>query len=97
MKRLTIAALIACFALPALSADDVIYLATASGEIKSRPADDAYLSSPVVVIIPAETGPFKFKAYNLWADPLPFDYWLPFEQIKSWDTLFVPLDGPEAL
>ena len=90
-------ALIACFALPALRADDVIYLAADSGEIKSRPADDAYLSSQVVVIIPAETGPFKFKAYNPWADPLPFDYGLPFEQIKSQDTLFVPLDGPEAL
>ena len=90
-------ALIACFALPALSADDVIYLAADSGEIKSRPADDAYLSSQVVVIIPAETGPFKFKAYNPWADPLPFDYRLPFEHIKSHDTLFVPLDGPEAL
>ena len=90
-------ALIACFALPALSADDVIYLAADSGEIKSRPADDAYLSSQVVVIIPAETGPFKFKAYNPWADPLPFDYRLPFEHIKADNTLFVPLDGPEAL
>ena len=90
-------ALISCFALPALGADDVIYLAADLGEIKSRPADDAYLSSQVVVIIPAETGPFKFKAYNPWADPLPFDYGLPFEQIKSQDTLFVPLDGPEAL
>ena len=97
MKRLTIAALISCSALPALSADDVIYLAADLGEIKSRPSDDAYLSSQVFVIIPAETGPFKFKTYNPWADTLPFDYRLPFEQIKSQDTLVVPLDGPEAL
>ena len=90
-------ALISCFALPALSADDVIYLAADSGEIKSRPADDAYLSSPVVVIIRAETGLFKFKAYNPWADPLPFDYRLPFEHSKADYTPFVPLDGPEAL
>ena len=90
-------ALISCFALPALGADDVIYLAADSGEIKSRPADDAHLSSQVVVIIPAETGPFKFKTYNPWADPLPFDYRLPFEHIKSHDTLFVSLDGPESL
>ena len=75
--------------LPAVKAD--------KGPFKSRPADDAYLSSQVVVIIPAETGPFKFKAYNPWADPLPFDYRLPFEQIKSQDTLFVPLDGPSTL
>ena len=67
------------------------------GLFKSRPADDAYLSSQVFVIIPAETGPFKFKAYNPWADPLPFDYRLPFEQIKSQDTLCVPLDGPSTL
>ena len=64
---------------------------------KNRPADDAYLSSQVFVIIPAETGPFKFKAYNPWADPLPFDYRLPFEQIKSHNTLFVPLDGSSTL
>ena len=90
-------ALISCFALPALSADDVIYIAADLGEIKSRPSDDAYLSSPVVVIIPAETGPFKFKAYNPWADPLPFDYRLPFEQINSNETLVLPLGDPEAL
>ncbi len=91
------AALISCFALPALGADDVIYLAADLGEIKSRPSDDAYLSSPVVVIIPAETGPFKFKAYNPWTDPLPFDYRLPFEQINSNETLVLPLGGSNAL
>ena len=77
-----IAALISVFALPALGADDVIYLATDLGEIKSRPADDAYFSSTVVVIIPAENGPFKFKAYNPWADPFLFEYKQLFEKIR---------------
>lgn len=91
------AAFISCFSMPALGADDVIYLAADIGKIKSFPAADTYLSSPVVVIIPAETGPFKFKAYNPWADLLPFDCRLPFKKVVLDNILVVPLDGVEAL
>lgn len=48
-----IAAVIYVFTLPVFSAGDLIYIAADTGKIKSRPADEAYLSSPMVVIIPA--------------------------------------------
>lgn len=86
-----------CLSAIAVAHETLPTIRAEKGPFKSRPADDAYLSSQVFVIIPAEIGPFKFKAYNPWADPLPFDYRLPFEHIKADNTLFVPLNGLEAL
>ena len=47
-------ALISDFTLPAIIADEIIYPAAYTGEIKSSLLDDAYFSSQAVMIIPLD-------------------------------------------